>query len=260
MLPLNNRVFLVKENNDYAGKAASQIANLITGFADRPCLISLSGGSTPFPVYKKLARNLAESCNVENLYWMQTDERLVAANHERSNQQGIRQSLFVDGLLPQKSFFPVVPQCDDEQPDLSGSAVCQNYFARLQQLPANIRPAMPIDLLILGVGNDGHTASLFPDTDWQTRTTATGFAVFKTATQPEHRFSLTLAAIMRAREIVFLVNGSEKSQTIEQIFFAADFWCPASFIARNRAVNWILDGAAAGQKLIDALGDRKILL
>ncbi len=259
MLPLNNSFLLVEENDVYADRAAERISSLIAAFSGRSCLISLSGGSTPLPVYQRLAKKLANGCDMANLYWIQTDERLVAASSDRSNQRGIRQSLFASGTLPEERFIPVLPELTDENTILSSSTVCQDYFARLQQLPINIRPPAPIDLLILGIGTDGHTASLFPDTDWQTRTTETGFALFKTTAQPESRFSLTLATIMQAREIIFLVNGGAKSSVIEQIFFAPDFLSPASFVARNRAVTWIFDSAAAGSKLVAVLKGRQLL-
>jgi 6-phosphogluconolactonase len=261
MLPMNHHFVLAEKPESFAAAAAARLAAIISAFGKRPCLISLSGGSTPFPVYKELARRLGRSDAGNRCWWMQTDERLVPATDPRSNQRGIKESLMSGGYLPQHTFVPVIVS----EPPASQSAaaldrLCQDYHDRLRQLPDPLQPPAPIDLLILGIGTDGHTASLFPDTDWLTRSSLSGFAVFKTNSQPEPRFSLTLGRILQAREIVFLVNGEAKCQILNEIIFNPDCDIPAAHVARKRGVTWILDRAAAGRRLAGLIDEREAAL
>jgi len=258
---MNHHFVLAEKPESFAAAAAARLAAIISAFGKRPCLISLSGGSTPFPVYKELARRLGRSDAGNRCWWMQTDERLVPATDPRSNQRGIKESLMSGGYLPQHTFVPVIVS----EPPASQSAaaldrLCQDYHDRLRQLPDPLQPPAPIDLLILGIGTDGHTASLFPDTDWLTRSSLSGFAVFKTNSQPEPRFSLTLGRILQAREIVFLVNGEAKCQILNEIIFNPDCDIPAAHVARKRGVTWILDRAAAGRRLAGLIDEREAAL
>ncbi|HNX76780.1 MAG TPA: 6-phosphogluconolactonase [Candidatus Rifleibacterium sp.] len=250
MLPLNHQFILIDEPHAYADAAAKAVAANVQSSATRPFLISLSGGSTPFPVYQKLAPMLAQSGIANNCFWMQTDERLVDADDERSNQRGIMASLMAGGFLAQSSFFAAPVGRGLAIPSESAFAeLCQSYQRSLLGLPSEIRPPAPIDLLLLGVGADGHTASLFTDTDWQKRSSDSGFAVFSSASQPEPRLSLTLERILQARQIIFMVSGASKAAILQKIFFEPDDSIPAAYIATRKKALWILDSEAAGRNL-----------
>jgi len=258
MLPLNHQFVLAEKPESFAAAAAARLAAIISAFGKRPCLISLSGGSTPFPVYKELARRLGRSDAGNRCWWMQTDERLVPATDPRSNQRGIKESLMSGGYLPQHSLVPViVSKPPASENPAAFDRLCQDYHDRLRQLPDPLQPPAPIDLLILGIGTDGHTASLFPDTDWLTRSSVNGFAVFQTQSQPEPRFSLTLGRILQAREIVFLVNGEAKREMLNEIIFNPDCDTPAAHVARKRGVTWVLDRNAAGKRLTGLIEERE---
>jgi 6-phosphogluconolactonase len=250
MLPLNQSFTIVERVEDFAVTAAGKIAALLGNSGDKLHLISLSGGSTPFPVYKKLAGILAADGTASLCHWIQTDERLVSADDERSNQRSIKNSLFKDGLLPLQSFLAAPTGLEGaKQSPASFERICQNYYQKLMTLPESLRPPAPIDLVMLGVGIDGHTASLFPGTDWQSRTSETGFAVFTPDSQPEPRLSLTLERIMQAREIVFLVNGATKQPVLQKIFFDASFASPSAFITRSRRAHWVIGRESADDRL-----------
>lgn len=257
MLPLSHQFVLAEKPEDFADTAAVRLMAIISAFGRRPCLISLSGGSTPFPVYRELARRLGKNGASNRCWWMQTDERLVAATDPRSNQRGIKESLMGGGYLPQHTFVPViVGEPPISQSPAAFDRLCQDYHDRLGQLPEPLPPPAPIDLLILGIGADGHTASLFPDTDWLTRSSLNGFAVFQTRSQPEPRFSLTLERILQAREIVFLVNGEAKREILNEVIFNPDCDAPAAHIAGKKGVTWVLDRTAAGNRLAGLIEER----
>ena len=250
MLPLNHQFILIDEPHAYADAAAKAVAANVQSSATRPFLISLSGGSTPFPVYQKLAPMLAQSGAANNCFWIQTDERLVDADDERSNQRGIMASLMAGGFLPQSSFFAVpISQWRAISSGNASFQLCEDYHICLMGLPPELKPPAPPDLLLLGVGADGHTASLFPDTDWQNRSSVNGFAVFVSAGQPEPRISITLERILQARQIVFMVSGASKAAILQRIFFEPDDSIPAAYIAARKKALWILDREAAGRNL-----------
>lgn len=238
--------------SDSADKFAMLAAETIVKRLDRAPgslhLISLSGGSTPFPVYRLLPELLTKAGLKQSCYWIQTDERLVSVDHERSNQKAIRESLFADGRLPESHFFPVPTA---EQPQ-EAHLVSEAYLSQLQKLPVELRPPAPIDMVILGVGNDGHTASLFPETEWQ-KDDKRGFMLVKPKSQPEARISLTSQRIIAAQDLVFLVSGSAKQQIIESIFLDPANACPTAVIARQRPTTWIFDNSAISEHLRKSL-------
>ncbi|MBU1105456.1 MAG: 6-phosphogluconolactonase [Candidatus Riflebacteria bacterium] len=247
MLSINAQITICKNQVSLANTAAAAILSVIKAAPGPLRLISLSGGSTPFPVYRCLPQLLSEANLTDHCYWLQTDERLVASDDERSNQKAIFDSLFADGTLPKANFFPVpltAPRGEQQQ-------IANTYEILMQKLPAQLRSPAPIDLVVLGIGNDGHTASLFPETDWQKNYNA-DFAVFTPASQPEARLSLTFQRIMQARELLFLVTGNGKQQILEEVFLNPQSQCPAAVIARQRATSWVIDADAASPRLRSA--------
>jgi 6-phosphogluconolactonase len=241
---VNAEVSVNDSPEGFAEKAADAVLAAIWRAPGPLRLISLSGGNTPFPVYRLLPAKLAKTGLANSCYWLQTDERLVAADDERSNQKAIRASLFADGLLPESHFY-AVPSARQAAAE---SRVADAYQNELLKLPEQLRSPAAIDLIILGIGNDGHTASLFPETDWQKDFTA-DFAIFEPASQPEARISLTYQRILQARELLFIVSGGSKQPVVEEIFLNPRCDYPAAVIARQRPTRWIIDASAISPHL-----------
>lgn len=214
----------------FVEEALAHIVNVLKKF-DGPRLISLSGGNTPFPIYEKLGQALSDADIIDDCYWIQTDERVVEPENNRANQVKIRQSLLKGEFIAESSFYAVPLEHDH-------NTIAQKYYDSLLQLPERLQPPHPIDLLILGMGADGHVASLFPDTDWKTRQSTTGYATFETASQPEKRLSLTLARILEAKKIIFLISGADKKEAFTQVT-SGHTDLPAAFVANNRPTTWI---------------------
>ena len=248
MLLKNAKITICEKSEEFVASAAANIVSAIAAAPGALKLISLSGGSTPFPVYRRLPGLLQSAGLTEHCYWLQTDERLVAPDDDRSNQKAILSSLFADGQLPKSHFFaaPLGERYSQQQ------QVAEAYQLSLQKLPEQLRPPAAIDLIVLGVGNDGHTASLFPETDWKREFDA-DFAVFEPTSQPEARLSLTFECIMRARELLFLVSGGAKQKILEEIFLDPHCKCPAAVIARQRATRWVIDYAAVSPHMRNVL-------
>lgn len=227
-------VFITSSDNEFVSLASKLVLNKIKKSRKIHKLIGLSGGSTPFPVYEQLSKMTSEEKILEKCFWFQVDERLTS-DRNRCNKDKIAKSMFKScvGLL--KDNFLAV--------DLNNNldTVCDKYTKSFYALPIEVRPPEPVDLLIMGLGSDGHTASLFPECDWKSDCEGSDFCVFTPESQPEPRLSLKLDRIINAREILFLVNGKEKKEALEDIFTLNNFLKPAGNIANSRHTVWVIN-------------------
>jgi len=180
------------------------LTSALTDSASGHATLVLSGGSTPRPFYEKLADS---DLNWSNLHVTLSDERFVPADHPDSNEAMLHDSLF-KGLARDAQFTPLSHAC------ASAEESAQIASKALGELP------LPIDLCILGMGNDMHTASLFPDapeissamdSKQQQRCIA-----LHPPYSPHARLSLSLPMIMSSREIILLITGDEKRETLEK--------------------------------------------
>ena len=166
--------------------------------------IALAGGSTPRALYRELAEASAPS---DQLDWTRTDlffgdERAVPPDHADSNYLMVRDTLLSRITIPTVN----VHRMEGEAPDLDAAAA--RYAAQLGE------PAL--DLAILGMGADGHTASLFPGTTAlaERDRRCVSVAVPALATS---RITLTYPVFEAAREIIFLIAGPDKAATLKRV-------------------------------------------
>jgi len=168
------------------------------------CIIGLSGGATPAGVYKQLGRDTSIAWDRVKVFLV--DERYVPADHKNSNQRLVRQTLLLNAQIPEENLvFP-----DATQP----LAHCIDTYA---QRLAELLQENPPDLVVLGMGPDGHIASLFPPVPKE----AFGeVMVLHTTTDlfPEHdRITVSPLVIMSAQAHLLLLRGSEKKQMLEEM-------------------------------------------
>ena len=191
--------------------------------------LGLAGGSSPATTYLNL-RGLR--CQWDRVDAWLADERWVPINHEDSNGRMAAEALFdhIDATLHRPRWAPWL------QPDESA--------ARYEAIMRSIHPAgHPPDLVLLGLGDDGHTASLFPDTAALNADRRWYVANFVDKLE-SWRLTATLPFLQTAREIFFLVEGADKAARIAQIMEGAPY--PATSVAEGPAqVTWLLDEAAA---------------
>jgi 6-phosphogluconolactonase len=189
----------------------------------RPVRIALSGGSTPRPLYARLAR---ARLPWERMRIFFADERCVPPDHEDSNYGMVKRTL-LDHLetSPDKVFR------------MRGEMDHRDEAARLYEA-AMRNEGDEMDLVILGVGADGHTASLFPGDPSLAETERWVVAVGR------GRITMTLPCINRAKEVWFLVTGAEKADVIRRLVEGQDL--PAGRVRpEGGRVTWYLDRRAA---------------
>ncbi|MGM0601260.1 MAG: 6-phosphogluconolactonase [Candidatus Rifleibacteriota bacterium] len=222
-------------DKEFTTDAGQFIFDLIVNRKQKETVISLSGGKTPYPIYKYLIAPIKKAGLQNKLFFIQTDERNLSSDSDRSNQKTIKECLFSNEGLPAEIFYPIVPLKSDY---LEVRNIC------VSNLPEHLGPPDPIDILILGMGDDGHTASLFPDTSWLKPHTDTGYELFKSQNQPEERISLTMNQIIKAENIVFLVSGN-KENAIKEVLLNKNSRLPAGYVLNNCKTTWFLDPQAS---------------
>ncbi|MEM6353406.1 MAG: 6-phosphogluconolactonase [Cyanobacteria bacterium P01_D01_bin.14] len=199
------------------------------------CHLSLAGGSTPKPLYEALAKADLPWASLY-IYW--GDERFVPADHADSNDRMVRTAWLNHVPIPADHIFPV--------PTAAGSpeAAAEQYEQTLRQSFGEGTAFPSFDIILLGMGDDGHTASLFPHTpvlQEQTRWVGVG----KKDDQP--RITLTVPVINAAQTVIFLVAGANKQTALSQVFAPeadADVY-PARRVQPDGQLIWLLDEAAS---------------
>ena len=225
---------------DTPAAAAMACAEWLCGIAERtPSTVSvaLAGGSTPTAMYRMLAAPpLAERMPWSRTRWYWGDERFVPRSDARSNA-GVALS----------TFLSVVPVCADQIHPFptdaeSPEAAADAYAATLRgTLPVEAGGFPRLDVVLLGLGDDGHTASLFPGHPALRITDRPVAAVHGAATEP--RLTLTFPMLAAARHIAFLVTGSGKQAALASL--RAGEQLPAQPLAGLPHTLWFVDADAA---------------
>ncbi|MEM6501896.1 MAG: 6-phosphogluconolactonase [Cyanobacteria bacterium P01_C01_bin.89] len=177
------------------------------------CSIVLSGGSTPKPLYQSLAKR---SLPWKRLLIFWGDERYVPSDHPDSNEKMAREAWLDQVPIPAAQIFAMPTASDDVGADAEDYAeTVRNAFEDSESLFVSAKGAgWTWDIVLLGMGDDGHTASLFPGTAILDETEKL-VSVGQKGDQP--RISLTLPALNRSDWVVFLVAGENKQTPLEQV-------------------------------------------
>lgn len=199
----------------------------------------LAGGSTPKPLYEALA---AQNLPLDKIHIFWGDERYVPPDHPDSNEGMARQAWLDRVEFPASNIHPMPTLGNDPQAD------ARQYDGELQQFFQVSEGEFPaFDVILLGMGDDAHTASLFPHTE-ALKVRDRLIAVGDKAGQP--RLTFTVPLINQAECVMFLVTGSNKQPALTQIFAetADEMAYPCRAIQPQGELWWLLD-EAAGQVL-----------
>jgi len=201
--------------------------------------VALSGGRTPIAFYQRLASYH------HPLPWDQThiffaDERFVPHDNNASNYRMINEQLLSRITIPKENVHPILTEgVTLEVSAKKHEADMRNFF----RIGDNDMPVF--DLIMLGIGEDGHTASLFPGTAALQETKRLAIPVIADAS-PSERISLSLGVINNAKNICFLVTGKSKADAIKEIIEDKASALPAALVKPTQGtVLFLIDQAAA---------------
>lgn len=203
------------------------------------CSIVLSGGSTPRALYRLLASDFRAQTPWAKVQVFWGDEPYVPATNPHSNYQMAKQTLLDHVACPPANIHPMPTHF------LSAEMAARDYERTLKHHFVGDWPIF--DLVLLGIGNDGHTASLFPGSLALAERTRWVVAA-RAPVEPHVRLTLTLPALTRATAVYVLVAGAAKANAVRHVFEGPGDWIkyPAAGVRVNAASSiWWADREAA---------------
>lgn len=206
----------------------------------RRCTIALSGGSTPELLFSLLGNHFSNSADWEYAHFFWGDERCVAADNSESNYGMARRKLFDRIDISSSNIHRIAGESDPETEAARYSGEILEFTESSNGLPR-------FDLIILGLGEDGHTASIFPGM----LNLMESDKICAVTTQPvsnQNRITLTGKVINNGSRIVFLVTGKKKAEIVEKIIKEREGYknFPASHVVPVKGdLSWYIDLEAA---------------
>jgi 6-phosphogluconolactonase len=229
--------------SEVAQEAATRIARALRSALGKNgrASVALSGGNTPREAYALLAREPALDWSRVNVFWI--DERAVPPTDDRSNYRWAKETLLDRAAVPPER----VHRMRAEAPDLDGAAREYERLIR-EQVEVDAEGIPAFDVAVLGVGEDGHTASLFPR-DPAVDVVDRFVVAVPAKGEREARLTVTPPIIEHARCLLILAVGAAKREPLERAWSAQGdvHETPARVVRGSRgAVTWIIDKVAGG--------------
>jgi 6-phosphogluconolactonase len=197
--------------------------------------VALSGGRTPVHVYRALASK-------KNFPWEKThifmvDERFVPYESDENNFRMINESLLLHVNIPARNVHPIMTSVSSAR---DCAAKYENDIVSFFKLSPGAFPN--IDLVLLGIGEDGHTASLFPGTAALSETSHLAVAVTPLEEPEKNRISMTFPVINSASNVMFMATGEGKAGILRDIIKTKNGNLPAAMVKpRNRPAVFLVD-------------------
>ncbi len=243
MKPVPDIRILTTPQELFAAAAEEVVRSATESVAQRGrFMIALSGGSTPRSLFQLLATNARTSFPWDNTRFFWSDERHVPPDDPESNYRMANEAMLSKIPVAAGNIFRV----PSEEPDASIAASAYEQTLR-KVFPAEGESVPQFDLILLGMGADGHTASLFPGTtglqEKSKLVIANWVEKFKT-----HRITFTLPLLDAARSVMFLVSGTDKAPALKEILqgSASGEQYPAKLVQPDKGgLIWLVDRAAA---------------
>jgi 6-phosphogluconolactonase len=238
MSPTPARVEVTKDPETLAHRVARWISDLAAASRGR-FAICLSGGSTPRRLYQVLAdAPYRDTLPWDRVHWFWGDERFVPWDHPDSNYGMVQAAMLTRAPAPSQNIHGIGTTSTPPDAARADERVLKSYYGA-----EALDPARPLfDVEILGLGPDGHTASLFPGTSvLEDRDRWVAEVV---GARAEARITLTYPALESSRHSAFLVAGKEKREMLVRAL-ASDQALPAAKVRPVGDLTWFVDEAAA---------------
>jgi 6-phosphogluconolactonase len=213
--------------------------------------IALSGGSTPKRLYEMFAdepyRSSIDWAKVEVFF---VDERCVPPDHPESNYRMVRDALLSKVPIPGDNVYRIRGEIDPEEAAKEYGLILKEKSGDSADSRDATRPG-GLDLIVLGMGEDGHTASLFPGTSAldETKHRVVAHFVERSTTGKSWRITMTAPFINRARNVIILVTGASKAKRLAEVLEGPrdPQRLPVQLIEpQSGKLTWLIDAAAAG--------------
>jgi 6-phosphogluconolactonase len=230
---------VVSDADALAKTAADRVAARIAANNDRAA-VCLTGGSSPKALYRLLASDAyRDHIPWDRVHWFIGDERFVTSDDPLNNMAMARR-LFLDRYAPAANIHPIPTDADNP------AQAARYYEQELKSFYGAevLDPSRPLfDLVLMGLGPDGHTASLFPGDSALDEKTRWAVGVSQAPVAPfVERITLTLPALDSCREMLFEVAGAEKRAILRRVLAGENL--PANRAQANGETIWLVDKAA----------------
>lgn len=229
--------------------AARLVTKLVDVLASRDVAhVVLTGGTIGIGTLAALAQLPArEAVDWDRVHLWWGDERFVPSGDKDRNETQARDAL-LDGLALNPEFVHVMPPSDGPDGD-DAEAAAERYAAELAKYAPEGSDAPEFDVLLLGMGPDGHIASLFPEHSGTHEVKPSAIAVHNSPKPPPNRISLTFRVIQAAREVWVVASGAEKAEAVARALSsgADQVLTPAAGAHGTEATLWLVDEAAASE-------------
>lgn len=218
--------------------AAAQIAQMISAHQGERFRLALSGGRTPEALYRILATEYTTVIPWSKMELFWGDERYVPHDDPASNFAMARRSLINHIAIPAEQIYPIPTAANNPESDAA-------TYQQILQGCAEDGEMLRFDLLLLGMGDDGHTASLFPGGDWLAEGSA-WVVPSRSPVTPHDRITLTFPMLNAAHHTMILVAGKGKQLILQEVFAnltSAATRYPIAMIRPQGEVVWMVDSA-----------------
>ncbi|HSF25692.1 MAG TPA: 6-phosphogluconolactonase [Blastocatellia bacterium] len=213
--------------------------------------IALSGGSTPRAMNSLLAAPpFVDTVPWSSIFFFWGDERCVPPDHEDSNYRMARETLLSKVPVPEENIFRIPAEHPDHQRAAEEyEATLKSFFLKIAPKTSTAPlPSVPrFDLILLGMGPDGHTASLFPNTTALHADDRIVVANYVDKLEA-HRITLTTRTINNARNVTFIAAGEDKAEPLKQVLEGSpqpEVYPSQLIHPQNGSLLWMVDEAAA---------------
>jgi len=237
---MTRNLHIFKSPEELANQFADQLMSWVEKHSGNSFNLAISGGKTPDLLFSVLAAKYADSSLWQKIHFWWVDERMVPPSNPESNFGVAKKLLFSKISIPEENIHRIKGENAPEEEALSYSAQIQENLPQHDSWPV-------FDLILLGMGDDGHTASIFPD---QLELLHSSH-ICEVAIQPQSgqkRVTLTGKTISSAKKVCVLVTGSNKAERLAEIWNNPEKanQLPASHIQpENGDLEWYLDESAA---------------
>lgn len=229
------------DNPEVASEFAKYFCDHVKNLDQDKVTVCLSGGSTPKLLFEELAANHSDSVNWSRVHFFWGDERCVAPEDEQSNYGECKKLLLDKISIPVTNIHRVVGESDPEME-------AKRYGETIKDHVALDKSGLPeFDMIMLGMGGDGHTASIFP----HQMELLTSKEICEVAVHPESgqkRVTITGPVINAAKHVVFLITGAGKADVLATVCDGSGKQYPATHVKPTSGdLAFFLDKAAAAK-------------